>query len=143
MDMLNSSTLLDAFRRCDEYANIEICIVTKSLWNAHELIDGLYDEIRANRLDGWVIGRFMIGGGGMLKSVRNSHIRIISIQDTEQIRSHRFHWILFENGIAEDAFNALSSVECLSPPWERISDSTELDDFLRSFRILPNTDLVR
>ena len=142
MDMLSGDTLLDALKRCDEYADIEVCIALKNLWDTQELIDGFYNEIRGNRLGDWVIDRGTTRGRAVLQSVRGSHIHILNIQSSELFRGKRFHWVLFENGIKGDAIEALSYMECLTAPWEQMPDSAELDDFLGGFKIVPNSCLV-
>lgn len=142
MDMLNGDTLLEALKRCDEYADIEICIVLKNLWDTQELIDGFYNEIKGNRLGNWMIDRGITRGKATLKSARGSHIHILNIQSPELFRGKRFHLVLFEDGIADDAIEALSYTECLTTPWEQMSDSAELDDFLNGFKIIPNSCLV-
>lgn len=143
MDVLNGSTLLDALKRCDEYPYIDVCIALSNMWDTQELIDGLHNEIRAHRLNDWKIDRGMTRGKAVFQSARNSHIYILNAQNPELLRGYRLHWVLFENGIGEDAFEALSCMECLTAPWERVSDSAELDDFLCSFKIVPNMNLVR
>lgn len=143
MDMLNGDTLLEAMKRCDEYADIEVCIALKSLCSTQELTDAFYNEIKGNRLGAWMINCGITRGKAALQSIRGSHIHILNIQSSELFRGKRFHWVLFEDGISADALEALSYMECLTAPWEQTPESVELDSFLDSFKIVPNMNLVR
>ena len=142
MDMLSIDTLLDALIRCDKYTDVEVCIALKNLWNTQELTDSLYNEIRGNRLGNWKINRGITRGKATLKSACGSHIHILNIQSPELFRGKHFHWVLFENGITDDAFEALSYTECLNAPWEQMPDSAELDNFLNGFKIIPNSCFI-
>lgn len=142
MDMLTGDTLLEAMKRCDEYADIEICIALKNLWSAQELADAFYNEIKGNRLGVWMIDRGITRGKAILQSGRGSHIHMLNIQSSELFRGKRFHWVLFEDGISANALEELSYMECLTAPWEQAPESVELDSFLDSFKIVPNMNLV-
>lgn len=53
-----------------------------------------------------------------------------------RLHNRSFHWVLYEEGVNEDALPIIASVERLLLPYEELKDSEELDDFLNSFKIV-------
>lgn len=136
MDVLSGNTFCQALDLCDKFSNANIGIIMKGLRSVDEFADALYSEIQSGRMSGWKINKGIHNGYAVLKSSTDSFIHLLSVHDPERLHGRSFHWVLFEEGINEDALPIIASVERLLLPDEEFNDSEELDDFLNSFKII-------
>lgn len=136
MDVLSGNTFCQALDLCDKFSNANIGIIMKGLRSVDEFADALYSEIQSGRMSGWKINKGIHNGYAVLKSSTDSFIHLLSVHDPERLHGRSFHWVLFEEGINEDALPIITSIERLLLPDEELKDSEELDDFLNSFKIV-------
>lgn len=136
MDVLSGNTFCQALDLCDKFSNANIGIIMKGLRSVDEFADALYSEIQSGRMSGWKINKGIHNGYAVLKSSTDSFIHLLSVHDPERLHGRSFHWVLFEEGINEDALPIIASVERLLLPDEKLNDSEELDNFLNSFKII-------
>lgn len=136
MDVLRGNTFCQALELCDKFANANVGIIMKNSRSVDEFAEAIFSEICSGRMSGWKINKGIHNGYAVLKSSTDSFIHLLSAHDPERLHGRSFHWVLYEEGISEDALSIIVSIERLMLPDEGFKDSEELDDFLNSFKIV-------
>lgn len=136
MDILNGNTFCQALELCDSFSDVNIGIIMKNSRSVDEFAEAIFPEICSGRMSGWKINKGIRYGYAVLKSNTDSFIHLLSVYDPERLYNCSFHWVLYEEGVNEDALPIIASVERLLLPDEELKDSEELDDFLNSFKIV-------
>lgn len=136
MDVLSGNTFCQALELCSSFSDANVGIIMKNSRSVDEFAEAIYSEIQSGRMDGWQINKGIHNGYAVLKSSLDSFIHLLSVHDPERLHGRSFHWVLYEEGINEDALPIITSIERLLLPDEELKDSEELDDFLNSFKIV-------
>lgn len=140
MDILNGNTLCQALELCKSLSDVNIGIIMKNSLSVDKFAEAIFPEICSGRISGWKINKGIHNGYAVLKSNTDSFIHLLSVQNPERLRGRLFNWVLYEEGVNEDALPIIASVERLflhdeELKDEELKDSEELDDFLNSFKI--------
>ena len=141
MDVFTADALLDALKVCYCQDNMSICIVLRDSRHAIELASCLNQEIKDGNLPGWKIERYFDPMEfdqqyRLSNSLRASTIHIIAANLVWGIQGEIFDAIYYQDGLSENILSELKSHEKGNPVGD-ISESDELDEFIRGFRVVP------
>lgn len=137
MDVLNSRSLLDAIEMCDSCSDMKIGILFENQWSLDEFAQTFRDEIQHRNMKGWVTPGLYLRTYQIIISPNGSTISLINCRDPSKLKSKRFDWVLYENGVNEDLLKAIVEIEFIPSSSSTVQIDSELDDFLKGFKIIP------
>jgi hypothetical protein len=142
MVVLNSETLLGVMEMCGNISDVHACILFENQWSFDEFEQTFRDKIQYGELKGWKISsRAFHHTSAEIELPNGSSIYLLNSRDLSRVkielRFGRFHRILYEKGINEFLLGSIADLELMPSPNETCENNGELDDFLKSFKIIP------